>query len=60
MHGKTTVLIAHHLHSVRHADLIVVLRHGKIVDQGTHDELVERRGYYCELFQIDPADPVHA
>ncbi len=55
MQGKTTILIAHHLQSVRHADVIVVLRHGKIVEQGTHAELVARRGYYCDLFQIDPA-----
>lgn len=51
--NKTTLLIAHHLQSVRHADLIVVLRNGKVVEQGTHDELVARRGHYCDLFQID-------
>jgi ATP-binding cassette subfamily B protein len=49
---KTTLLIAHHLQSVRHADLIVVLSRGKVIEQGTHAELVARNGAYCELFQI--------
>ncbi len=54
-HGKTTLLIAHHLQSVQHADHIIVLRSGRIVEQGSHDELVRRNGYYCQLFQITSA-----
>ncbi len=59
MHGgTTTLLIAHHLQTVQDADEIIVLRKGRIVERGTHDELVRLGGYYCELFQI--ATPVSA
>lgn len=58
MRGKTTILIAHHLQSIRYADLIVVLRAGKVVEQGTHDELTSRGGVYCDLFQIDRREAV--
>ncbi|MBI2318125.1 MAG: ABC transporter ATP-binding protein [Betaproteobacteria bacterium] len=52
--GRTTLLIAHRLESVRDADLILVLRDGKVVEQGTHEALAARGGYYCELFCIAP------
>lgn len=52
----TTLLIAHRLDSVREADLILVLRDGRVVEQGTHEALASRGGYYCELFCIQP-DP---
>jgi ATP-binding cassette subfamily B protein len=44
--GRTTLMIAHRLSTVRHADLIVVLDRGTIVEQGTHDELIARQGLY--------------
>jgi ATP-binding cassette subfamily B protein len=47
--GKTVVVIAHRLSTVMAADQIVVLNHGKIVEKGTHEELVERRGHYFLL-----------
>lgn len=47
--GRTMVVIAHRLSTVRNADSIIVLRHGQIVEQGTHDELTEKGGYYYEL-----------
>jgi ATP-binding cassette, subfamily B, bacterial len=56
--GKTTLLIAHHLQSVRDADEIIVMRKGRIVERGTHDALVRLGGYYCDLFQI--ARPISA
>ena len=47
--GRTRIVIAHRLSTVRHADNILVLRHGEIVEQGTHEQLVANRGYYFEL-----------
>jgi len=41
--------VAHRLSTVRNADNIIVLAHGRIVEQGTHDELTAKRGYYYEL-----------
>ena len=44
--GKTVLMIAHRLTTVRHADSIVVMKEGAIVEEGTHDELMERNGTY--------------
>ena len=49
MDGRTTFMIAHRLSTIRDADLILVLNHGEIVEQGTHDELLRRGGLYAEL-----------
>jgi len=43
-------MIAHRLSTVRNADLILVVRNGKIVEQGTYPELLKQRGYYYELY----------
>ncbi|MGC2583557.1 MAG: ABC transporter ATP-binding protein [Acidobacteriaceae bacterium] len=51
MTGRTTILISHRISTVRHADRIAVLVQGCIVELGTHDELLERNGYYASLFQ---------
>ena len=51
MHGRTTILIAHRTSTVRDADQIVVLKDGEIIEHGTHDELLERAGYYADLYQ---------
>lgn len=47
---RTTIVIAHRLSTVRHADRIIVLHQGEVVEMGTHDELVARRGRYLSLF----------
>lgn len=51
MRGRTTILISHRISTIRQAQRIVVLRNGEIVESGSHEELMERRGYYADLFE---------
>ncbi|MFW9882288.1 MAG: ABC transporter ATP-binding protein, partial [Candidatus Thorarchaeota archaeon] len=50
MQGRTTIVIAHRLTTVRHVDRIIVLDHGKIVEEGNHETLLQKKGYYARLY----------
>ena len=50
MKGKTCFVIAHRLSTVRNADLILVMRDGDVIEQGTHNELIQQKGFYYQLY----------
>ncbi|MBE7068348.1 MAG: ABC transporter ATP-binding protein [Clostridiales bacterium] len=50
MHGRTVFVIAHRLSTVRNSDAIMVLDHGKIIERGTHEQLIEQKGTYYQLY----------
>ena len=51
LQGRTSIVIAHRLSTVRQADLIIVVDDGRIVERGTHESLVEAGGLYADLYQ---------
>ena len=58
MEGRTSFVIAHRLSTIRDADLILVMRDGDIVEQGTHDQLIEAGGFYADLYNSQFEDVV--
>ena len=50
MHGKTSFIVAHRLSTIKNADVILVMNKGNIIEKGTHDELLSKRGFYYNLY----------
>ena len=50
MVGRTSFIIAHRLSTIKNADLILVMNEGNIIEQGTHDELLKKKGFYAKLY----------
>ena len=50
MKGRTSFIIAHRLSTIRDADLILVMKDGDIIEQGNHEELLQKNGFYAELY----------
>lgn len=51
MKGRTSFIVAHRLSTIKEADCILVMRDGKVIEQGTHDQLLSQKGFYSELYQ---------
>ena len=58
MEGRTTFVIAHRLSTIRDADTILVMDQGHIVEQGSHDELLRRGGFYADLYESQFGEPL--
>ena len=52
MEGRTTLIVAHRLSTIRNVDNIIVMHKGEIVEQGNHHELLEKRGKYYQLYTL--------
>ena len=58
MKGRTSFIVAHRLSTIRNADLILVMKDGDIVEQGNHEELLEKNGFYANLYNSQFEDVV--
>ena len=55
--GRTTIIIAHRLSTIRHADRILVLEQGNIIEDGSHEELVKNEGEYAQMVEAGKTEP---
>jgi len=60
LHGRTSIVIAHRLSTVRDVDRIIVMHKGRVVEDGTHEALLAQRGYYHRLYQLQFAEQINA
>ena len=56
MEGRTTIMVAHRLSTIQHADKIIVMHHGRIRESGTHQELLAQDGLYKNLYNLQLVD----
>ena len=56
MAGRTTIMVAHRLSTIQHADNIIVMHHGRIRESGTHQELLEKGGIYKKLYELQKSE----
>nr|WP_283163419.1 ABC transporter ATP-binding protein [Sporolactobacillus mangiferae] len=59
MKNRTSFVIAHRLSTIKEADLILVMNHGRVIEQGTHQKLLEKQGFYADLYNSQFVDAVH-
>jgi ATP-binding cassette subfamily B protein len=50
MEGRTSFIVAHRLSTIKESDIILVMNNGKIIEQGNHEELLEKGGFYAQLY----------
>ena len=56
MEGRTSFIVAHRLSTIQNADIILVMRNGHIVEQGSHQQLLQKNGFYAEIYNAQFAE----